>query len=133
MLQGLQKLGQSAGNLGKLKQQQDRLEKILKEIIVEGWSKNKKVKVTLNGKQEVLEVWTSPDFFKFTFENFFQVSETLDEELKEKQYGKGQKFFSTSVIEAFKDAMEKIQPQIVKKMQESGGIQDLMSMLQSAG
>ena len=39
---------------------------------------------------------------------------------------------ASSIIEAVQDAISKVQGEVVKKMQESGAMGDLMGMLQAA-
>jgi len=37
-----------------------------------------------------------------------------------------------AIMEAFEDAISKVQGEVVKKMQETGSLDDFMSMLQAA-
>jgi DNA-binding protein YbaB len=131
MLQGLKNIGQAAAGANKLRQQQAKLQKLLAEIEVEGKSKNGKVTIWMNGKQEVVRMFIDPSLIDFVQENFFKVE--VDTDRKEDFVNKGQKFLSSPIIEAITDATSKVQNAIVKKMQENGGIGDLMSMLQAAG
>ncbi len=132
MLKGVQNFGKVASKANNLRQQQAKLQKLLKEIIVDGVSKNQKVKVRVNGEQKILDIYIDPSLVKFTQDNFFGI-QTSDETQAQDMILKGQKFLSGPIIEAVDDAMSKVQSEIVKKMQESGSIGDLMSMLQAAG
>jgi len=125
MLNGLRNIGQAAGNLGKMRQ----LQKMLKEVIVEGRSKNGKVIVKINGEQKIIDIYIDPELVNFVSANFYQ-PETDDEEQIQRSYQKGQKFFSSPIIEAVEDAMKKVQAAIVQKVQESGSMGELMGMLQ---
>lgn len=129
MLQGIKKFGQAAGNVAKLKSQQAKMQKMLAEVEEMGVDDKGHVKVWMNGNQEIVKMEVSPEFIVFVTENFFNV----ETENKEEMINKGQKFFSTPFMKAIKDATEKVQKAIVKKMSENGGIGDLMSMLQAAG
>ncbi len=132
MLQGLKNFGKAAGGAAKLKSQQARMQKMLAEIEEMGSDEKEMVKIWINGNQEITKMEISPKLTNFVNDSFFNV-ETDDQEKKADLINKGQKFLSTPFIKAFKDATEKVQKAVVKKMTENGGIGDLMSMLQAAG
>jgi DNA-binding protein YbaB len=132
MLQGLKNFGQAATNAAKLKSQQAKMQKMLAEIEEMGTDDQEHVKVWMNGNQEIVRMEVSPKLISFVNDNFFSV-DTKDQAEKEELNEKGQKFFSAPFMKAIKNATEKVQKAIVKKMTENGGIGDLMSMLQAAG
>ena len=103
----------------KLKQQQERLQKILSTIRVNGQSKNQKVTVTITGEQKIVNIQIAPVFINFVYENFTS-------------QGKEESMLAKAIMEAFEDAISKVQGEVVKKMQETGSLDDFMSMLQAA-
>ncbi len=119
MLDKIKNMGSMIQTANKLKQQQDRLQKILSGIRVNGQSKNQKVTVTLTGEQKIVAIKIDPDLIKFVYENFTS-------------QGKEEQIMSKSIMEAVEDAISKVQGEVVKKMQETGSMKDLMSMLQAA-
>jgi DNA-binding YbaB/EbfC family protein len=119
MLQGLKNTASLIGNANKIKQQQDKLQKLLSSIRVTGTSKNGKVTVVISGEQKILEITIDPSLIAFVYENFTSV-------------GKEDSMLANSIIEAVDDAISKVQGEVVKKMQETGSLGDLMSMLQAA-
>lgn len=119
MLNNLKNAGSSINNLNQARQQQARLQKILAEIRVTGNSKNGKVSVTITGEQKIVDIIIDPALIKFVYENFISTD-------------KPDTMLSKAIMEAVEDAMSKVQGKIVEKMQETGSIGDLMSMLQAA-
>jgi DNA-binding protein YbaB len=120
MLQNLQKTGSMISNANKIRQQQAKLQKLLASIKIQGTSKNGKVVVTITGEQKIVDIQIDPSLIKFVYENFVSA-------------GKPDSMLAKAIIEAVDDAISKVQAEVVKKMQESGSIGDLMSMLQAAG
>jgi DNA-binding protein YbaB len=134
MLQGLKNAGNAMANAGKIRQQQAKLQKILQSIRIVGESGNKKVKVTITGEQKLVDIWIDPELIKFVNDNFIIPAATeQDQERKEDMLSRGQRFFSQPIMEAMEKATSQVQKEIVKKIQETGSVGDLMSMLQAAG
>lgn len=131
MLQSLKNTGSLISNAGKFRQQRAKLQKILQEIRVTGTSKNGKITVTITGEQKITDIQIDPALIKFVYENFFAVES--DPEKQEENNQRGQRFFATPIMEAVEDAISKVQGEVVKKIQETGSLGDLMSMLQAAG
>ncbi|MEI6728256.1 MAG: YbaB/EbfC family nucleoid-associated protein [bacterium] len=132
MLQGIKNAGSLVSNANKVRQQQAKLQKILQEIRVTGTSKNGKVTVVITGEQKIIDIKIDPSIIKFVYENFFTIN--LDDAAKSADnQNRGQKFLSSPIIEAVDDAISKVQGEVVKKIQETGSLGDLMSMLQAAG
>jgi DNA-binding protein YbaB len=100
-------------------QQRQKLQKLLSEIRVTGQSKNSKVTVTMTGDQKIVDITIDPSLIKFVHDNFI-VADRPDT------------MMGKSIIEAVDDAITKVQTEVVKKMQENGGLSDLMDMLQTA-
>ncbi len=119
MLDKIKNAASMVQTANKLKQQQDKLQKILSSIRVNGQSKNQKVTVTLTGEQKIVAIKIDPELIKFVYENFTS-------------QGKEEQVMSKSIMEAVEDAISKVQGEVVKKMQETGSMKDLMSMLQAA-
>jgi len=126
MLQNLKNAGNNIKNAGglvggvnKVRQQQEKLQKLLSEIRVTGTSKNSKVTVTITGEQKIVDIVIDPALIKFVYENFISAD-------------KPDTMLAKSIIEAVDDAISKVQGEVVKKMQETGSLGDLMSMLQAA-
>lgn len=120
MLNGLKNVGgvaQNAGNIMQLRAQQEKLQKMLAGIRVTGTSKNGKVTVTITGEQKIVEVNIDPALIRFVYENFISQN-------------KPDTMMSKAIIEAVDDAVSKVQTEVVKQLQASGGINDLMGMLQ---
>lgn len=133
MLQNLQNAGSAAANALKLKAQQDKLQKLLNEIVVTGTSKNGKVTVKVRGDQTILDIAIDPNLVIFVYENFFKLAKDETDSVRSADLNsRGQKFMASSIIEAVQDAISKVQGEVVKKMQESGAMGDLMGMLQAA-
>lgn len=132
MLQGLKNAGSLISNANKVRQQQAKLQKILQEIRVTGTSKNGKVTVIITGEQKIIDIQIDPSLIKFVYENFLNL-QTDDQEKIADSNNRGQKFLSSPIMEAVADAIAKVQGEVVKKIQETGSVGDLMSMLQAAG
>lgn len=119
MLGKIQNAGSTVANVGKLRAQQEKLQKLLSSIRVQGVSKNGKVKVTITGEQKIVDIQIDPALIKFVHDQFI-VNDKPDTML------------GRSVMEAFEDAVSKVQMKVVEEMQKTGSIGDLMSMLQAA-
>jgi DNA-binding protein YbaB len=109
----------NAANMAKLTSQQQKLQKLLSGIRVTGSSKNGKVTVTITGEQKIVEVNIDPALIKFVHDNFIVA-------------GKQDTMLGKAVMEAFEDAVSKVQAKVVEEMQKTGSIGDLMDMLQAA-
>jgi DNA-binding protein YbaB len=120
MFQGIKKTAGALANANKMKAQQEKLQKLLNSVRVAGVSKNGKVTVILTGDQKIIEIKIDPTLINFVYENF--TSQNKEDTLLAK-----------SIMEAVEDGMNKVQAEVVKKMQETGSLGDLMSMLQAAG
>ena len=92
----------------------------MSSVRVAGISKNGKVSVVLTGDQKLAEIRIDPTLITFVYENFTS-------------QGKEDTLLAKSIMEAVEDATSKVQAEVVKKMQETGSLGDLMSMLQAAG
>jgi len=132
MLQGLKNAGNLISNANKVRQQQAKLQKILQEIRVTGTSKNGKVTVIITGEQKIIDINIDPSLIKFVYENFLNL-QTDDQDKIADSSNRGQKFLSSPIMEAVADGISKVQGEVVKKIQETGSVGDLMSMLQAAG
>lgn len=119
MLQGAKNAAGLMNNARKAKKQQEKLQKILSSIKVKGTSKNGKVEATITGEQKIVDIKIDPALITFVHENFTS-------------QGKEDSMLSKSIIEAVDDAISKVQGEIVKKIQETGSLGDLMGMLQTA-
>ncbi len=117
MFQGIKNTANALGNLNKMKAQQDKLQKLLASVQVQGKSKNGKVTATLTGDQKIQNITIDPSLISFVYENY--ISKDVEDSLLNK-----------SIMEAVDDAMSKVQGEVVKKMQETGSMGDLMGMLQ---
>lgn len=113
----------SAGfNLGMLKKaqqaraQQKKYQDMLAGVVVHGQSKNSRVKVVVNGTQKLQSITIDPALITFIQENY--ISKGIEDNM-----------LSKAIMEAVDDAMQKVQMEIVKKMQESGNMDELMAML----
>jgi DNA-binding protein YbaB len=134
MLQGVKNAGNMMANAGKIRQQQAKLQKILQSIRIVGESNNKKVRVTITGEQKLTDIWIDPELIKFVNDNFIiPAQQEQDMDRQQDMLARGQRFFSAPVIEAMEKATSQVQKEIVKKIQETGSVGDLMSMLQAAG
>jgi DNA-binding protein YbaB len=120
MFQGIKNTAGALANANKMKAQQEKLQKLLNSVRVGGISKNGKVSVILTGDQKVVDIKIDPSLIAFVYENFtsLQKEDTL---------------LAKSIMEAMEDATSKVQTEVVKKMQETGSLGDMMSMLQAAG
>jgi DNA-binding protein YbaB len=119
MFSNIKKTASVVSNANKVKQQRDKLSKLLSSIRVTGQSKNKKVTVTLTGEQNIVDIFIDPSLINFVYENF--TSQDKEDTMLNK-----------SIMEAIADGLSKVQEAVVKKMQEdSSNIGDLMSMLQT--
>ncbi len=119
MLDKIKNVSSMIQTANKLKQQQERLQKILSTIRVNGQSKNQKVTVTITGEQKIVNIQIAPELINFVYENFTS-------------QGKEEGMLAKAIMEAFEDAISKVQGEVVKKMQETGSLDDFMSMLQAA-
>ena len=119
MLQNIKNTAGLIANANKIKQQQEKLQKLLSSIRVTGASKNGKVTSVITGEQKIIEIKIDPSLVQFVYENFTS-------------QGKEDTMMSKSIVEAVDDAIAKVQGEVVKKMQETGSLGDLMSMLQAA-
>jgi DNA-binding protein YbaB len=119
MLGGIKKTANLISQAQKAKAQQDKLSKLLSGIQVSGISKNGKVTVTITGEQKIVDIKIDPTLITFVYENYT----SLDKE---------DTVLAKSIIEATEDAIGKVQGEVVKKMQETGSIDDLMGMLSAA-
>jgi DNA-binding protein YbaB len=119
MLDKIKNVSSMIQTANKLKQQQERLQKILSTIRVNGQSKNQKVTVTITGEQKIVNIQIAPELINFVYENFTS-------------QGKEESMLAKAIMEAFEDAISKVQGEVVKKMQETGSLDDFMSMLQAA-
>jgi DNA-binding YbaB/EbfC family protein len=119
MLNNLKNAGNLINNANQVRQQQAKLQKLLSEIRVTGTSKNGRVTVVITGEQKIVDISIDPGLIKFVYENFTSAN-------------KPDTMLSKAIIEAVDDAIAKVQGEVVKKMQETGSLGDLMSMLQVA-
>jgi len=119
MLDKIKNVSSMIQSANKLKQQQEKLQKILSTIRVNGQSKNQKVTVTITGEQKIVNIQIAPELINFVYENFTS-------------QGKEESMLAKAIMEAFEDAISKVQGEVVKKMQETGSLDDFMSMLQAA-
>lgn len=119
MFQGVKNAAKMVSAANKAKQQQEKLQKLLGSIKVTGQSKNSKVTVTITGEQKIVDIKIDPALISFVYENFTS-------------QGKEDVMMSKAIIEAVDDAISKVQGEVVKKVQESGSLGDLMGMLQAA-
>jgi DNA-binding protein YbaB len=117
----------SAGfNLGMLKQaqqarsQQKKYQDMLEGVSVSGQSKNSKVKVVVSGTQKLKSLFIDPELITFVYENY--TAKGLEDTM-----------LSKNIMEAIDDAMAKVQMEVVKKMQESGNMEEIMQMLGGMG
>ena len=119
MLDKIKNVSSMIQTANKLKQQQERLQKILATIRVNGQSKNQKVTVTITGEQKIVNIRIEPELINFVYENFTS-------------QGKEESMLAKAIMEAFEDTISKVQGEVVKKMQETDSLDDFMSMLQAA-
>ena len=121
MFDGIKNTANMLGQANKMKQQQAKLQTMLSGIRVSGISKNGKATVTVTGEQKIVDVKIDPSLIKFVYENFIQ-SDDVDTQ------NRGQAMITTNIMEASNDALSKVQVEMVKKMQEGNGMNDLMDM-----
>jgi nucleoid-associated protein EbfC len=121
MFDGIKNTANMLGQANKMKQQQAKLQTMLQGIRVSGISKNGKVTVTVTGEQKIVDVKIDPSLIKFVYENFIN-SDDVDTQ------NRGQAMITTNIMEASNDAISKVQVEMVKKMQEGNGMNDLMDM-----
>lgn len=113
-------------NLGMLKQaqqaraQQKKYQDMLDGVTVQGASKNGRVQVTVSGTQKLKTLTIDPELITFIYENYISK-------------GQEETMLSKAIMEAMDDAMAKVQMAVVKKMQESGNMDEIMSMLGGMG
>jgi DNA-binding protein YbaB len=124
MFQGIRNAANTLGQVNQAKQTQDKLQKMLQDIKVSGISKNGKVTVTVTGEQKIVDVKIDPTLIQFVAENFMNPNSDAV------MIAKGQKMLSDNIMEASNDAIGKVQVEMVKKMQENGGIGEIMNMFQ---
>lgn len=122
MFGGVKNALQTAGNVGKMNETRNKMEKLMASIRVSGISKNGKVSVTVTGDQKLVDVKIDPSLIIFVHDNYI----TGD---NPETVAKGQKVMSDNIMEATNDAMGKVQMEMVKKIQENGGIGEMMEML----
>jgi DNA-binding protein YbaB len=122
MFQGIRNAANTLGQVNQAKQTQDKLQKMLQDIKVSGISKNGKVTVTVTGEQKIVDVKIDPTLIQFVAENFMNPNSDAV------MIAKGQKMLSDNIMEASNDAIGKVQVEMVKKMQENGGIGEIMNM-----
>jgi DNA-binding protein YbaB len=119
MLQNIKNAASLIPKANKVAQQQKKLEELLSSIRVTGQSKNGKVVVVITGGQKIVEIKIDPSLIQFVYENFTT-------------QGKEDSMMSKSIIEAVDDAISKAHVEVVKKMQETGSLNDFMNILQVA-
>ena len=107
-------------NAQKAKAQQKKYQDMLDTVTVSGASKNARVKVTVSGNQKLKGITIDPELITFVQENF--VSK-----------GQPDTMLSKAIMEAMDDALSKVQMEVVKKMQESGSMEEIMQMLGGMG
>jgi DNA-binding protein YbaB len=122
MFQGIRNAANTLGQVNQAKQTQDKLQKMLQDIKVSGISKNGKVTVTVTGEQKIVDVKIDPTLIQFVADNFMNPNSDAV------MIAKGQKMLSDNIMEASNDAIGKVQVEMVKKMQENGGIGEIMNM-----
>jgi DNA-binding protein YbaB len=118
MLNSLKSAGGNLANVAKMKAQQDKLTKMLSSVRVTGVSKNGKVKVTITGDQKIVDISIDPALVRFVYENFISQN-------------KPDVMMSKAIMEAFEDAVSKVQNEVIQQLSQNGGINDLMEVLQS--
>lgn len=119
MFNNIKKTAGIVSNANKVKQQRDKLSKLLSTIRVTGQSKNKKVTVSITGEQTIVDIVIDPSLINFVYENFTSQD-------------KPDTMLNKSIMEAITDGLGKVQEAVVKKMQEdASSMSDLMSMLQT--
>ena len=101
-----------------MRNKQAKYQKMLEEVKVMGTSKNGKVTVVVSGTQKVVSINIDPELIKFVYENLLT-------------QGKEDTMMSKAILESIDDALSKLQVEIVKKVQESGNMDDLMDMFKS--
>jgi len=109
---------QNMAQANEMRKKQAKYSAMLEEVKVTGQSKNAKVTVLVNGTQKVEKITIDPELIAFVYENFISKNQP-------------DTMMSKAILEAIEDALSKLQMQIVKKMQENGGIGELMEMFQS--
>lgn len=108
-----------------IRQQQQKLQNLLAEIEVTGKSKNQKVTVIITGEQKIVDIIIDPSLVELAYE----VIQKLEHDKQQKALNK---ILSKPIIEGVDDAITKVQSEVVKSIQETGSLGDLMSMLQAA-
>jgi DNA-binding protein YbaB len=114
----------------RLKAQHQKLQRLLQEIRVTGESKNSKVVAIITGEQKIVDIMIDPLLIKLIYESLLNDE---DEDDLERQQEAVQNLISRPIIEAVDDAIGKVQSEVVRKIQETGSLVDLMSMLQAVG
>jgi DNA-binding protein YbaB len=122
MFGGIKNGIQTIGNAAKIKSTQDKMQKLMADIRISGISKNGKVTVTMTGDQKIVDIKIDPSLIVYVHDNFM-TSDDAD------TVAKGQKILSDNIMEAANDAMSKVQVEMVKKIQENGGLGEMMEML----
>jgi DNA-binding protein YbaB len=116
MFDGIKNTLGTAQKAMQAKQQQERMQKLMATVVVTGSSKNGKLSVTVDGTNTILSVKIEPALINFVYES--STSKGIEDTLLPKCFK-----------EALEDANKKLQPELMKKLQESGNLGDLMSML----
>lgn len=124
MFNGVKNVMQGVGNMSKAQQAQAKYQKILQSIISSGISKNGKVTVQMTGEQKFVDVKIDPSLITFVNDNYMITGDQND-------IVKGQKILSDSIGEAAADASSKVQVEMIKQIQENGGLGDMMEVFKS--
>ena len=124
MFNGVKNVMQGVGNMSKAQQAQAKYQKILQSIISSGISKNGKVTVQMTGEQKFVDVKIDPSLITFVNDNYMITGDQND-------IVKGQKILSDSIGEAAADASSKVQVEMIKQIQENGGLGDKMEVFKS--
>jgi DNA-binding protein YbaB len=124
MFGGVKNAIQGVGNLSKAQQTQAKYQKMMQEIRVSGISKNGKVTIEMSGEQKLTNVKIDPSLITFVNDNYMNSDD-------QNNIVKGQKMISDAILEASEDAVSKVQTEMIKKIQENGGLGEMMEMFQS--
>lgn len=110
---------QQAQQAASLIQKQQKMQAMLASVTVQGSSKNGKVTVVMDGQQKIKSIEIAPELIKFVYETLTSV-------------GKNDTMLGKSIVEAFEDAISKVQEAVIKKMQEENSFGDLSSIFSDA-
>ena len=124
MFNGVKNVMQGVGNMSKAQQAQAKYQKILQSIISSGISKNGKVTVQMTGEQKFVDVKIDPSLITFVNDNYMITGDQND-------IVNGQKILSDRIGEAAADASSKVQVEMIKQIQENGGLGDMMEVFKS--